>query len=363
MRIRAQAMCFLTLFCAGSVAHAWPERGPDGMPTGSEVVASEVFAAGALPQLPVSSDPQALARVAATTLDYLGQRSPDDASVTAGLFGELGIELGRVERTLAFVVRVAEEDAGQPTQRLQDPVFLAEHFEVLRWTPDLAGAAARDLQPPPDRIRMTRYLVYQVEGRATAEAPYLHALYGPTTGDPTAWTRQQIMAGVFEPGGEAEGAAPPLVYLTDEGVYQALMQGTVEVALPGSAPRLFNVDVHNGHAYVPTQRDPSKQARYWYFREVEQIRGWANIGLEPQVAVAGDIYNLGLGKLFALRTVSEGGAEQLQLVVLADTGGAFQPNLFQLDYLTGSYPDHAAFQAATGHLPAYVEARLLLLRE
>ena len=363
MRIGTHVLGLLTLLCTGSAAHAWPERGPDGAPTGAEVVASEVFAGGALPQLPVASDPQSLARVAAATLEYLGQRAPDDASVGAGLFGELGIELGRVERTLAFVVKVAEEDAGKATQRLQDPTFLAEHFEVLRWIPDQAGAAARGLTPPSDRIRMTRYLVYQVEGRATPEAPYVHALYGPPAGEPTAWTRQQVMAGVFEPGGEAEGDAAPLVYLTAEGVYQALMQGTVEVALPGVAPRLFNVDVHNGHAYVPTQRDPSKQARYWYFREVQQIRGWADIGLEPRVAVAGDIYNLGLGKLFALRTRTEGGAEQLQLAVLADTGGAFQPNLFQLDYLTGSYPDHTAFQAATGHLPAYVEARMLLLRE
>ena len=53
----------------------------------------------------------------------------------------------------------------------------------------------------------------------------------------------------------------------------------------------------------------------------------------------------------------------VRLVVLSDTGGAFQPNLFQLDYLAGSYPGYTEFQRATENIPPRVGAGVLLLRQ
>lgn len=346
------------------LALAWPLAGPDGVPTGQQVQALAHFAPASASTLPVATDPDDLATVAGSTLAYLQQRSPADPAVTAGILADLGVDLDHVERTLAFVVRVAAEDRGADTQRLLDPSFLAEHFTWYAWSPDRTGAEARGLDLPDDRIRMTRYLIYQAQGRLAPEGPYRHALYMPPSGlDPTTLTRQQVMAGAFEPGGQAQGQATALVYLTAEGVYDALMQGTIEVRLPQGPARLFNVDTHNGHPYDADVRDPSLQARYWYFREVTDIRGWADIKLRPAAAVAGDIYNLGLGKLVALQIPDQAGQPQLHLAVLADTGGAFQPNLFQLDYLAGTFPDHATFQAATGHMGPTVAASILLLRE
>ena len=49
-------------------------------------------------------------------------------------------------------------------------------------------------------------------------------------------------------------------------------------------------------------------------------------------------------------------------MVLADTGGAFQPNLFQLDYFAGAFPDRAALYTATAGLPDRVRASVLLAR-
>ena len=112
--------------------------------------------------------------------------------------------------------------------------------------------------------------------------------------------------------------------------------------------------------YVPTIRDPTKQKRYWYFAEVDAVRGWGpqpphKVALQPNVSVAGDVFNLGLGKLLALQS-----GDTLRLAILSDTGGAFQPNLFQLDFFVGSYPSRESFAHHTRHLPSTVEAGILL---
>jgi hypothetical protein len=48
--------------------------------------------------------------------------------------------------------------------------------------------------------------------------------------------------------------------------------------------------------------------------------------------------------------------------VLADTGGAFQPNLYQLDWMAGVYPSHEAFLAATARIPERVGAAAVVPR-
>ena len=89
------------------------------------------------------------------------------------------------------------------------------------------------------------------------------------------------------------------------------------------------------------------RSRYWYFRELDAVRGWATepvVGpaLRPMAAVAGDLAHLGFGRLVALST-----ADGLRLVVVADTGGAFVDNLHQLDLYSGIFPSRAAFAEGT----------------
>jgi membrane-bound lytic murein transglycosylase len=210
------------------------------------------------------------------------------------------------------------------------------------------------------KIRLTKYLVYQVKGSVVKTDTYDTALYA-SPDDPAAlaaYTRIDAYAGVFETGGAAEGLVQPLVYLTREGVNQALMQGTVEVALPNGDTKLFNVHRNNGIPWDPSVKDANRQRRYWTFREVQGVLGVEDIPLADHVAVAGDIYNIGLGKLVAL--VDD--RDTLRLAVLADTGGAFQPNLFQLDWFAGAYPDHAAFAKGTAHLPLRARAMVLVAK-
>ena len=75
------------------------------------------------------------------------------------------------------------------------------------------------------------------------------------------------------------------------------------------------------------------------------------------VTVAGDVENLGLGKLFWLRD-----DEKIYLSVLSDTGGAFQPNLHQLDWFLGVVKDKATLKTRTQKLPSHVNAGIIIAR-
>ena len=342
-----------------AAAFAFDELGEGARPTGRTIEPTERFARADLLGQRVVTDPAALGRVAHDTASALRTTSRTEL-VTPGVFGPLGLTMDDVLRTLDLVARVADEDAGQPTQRLASHAFLQEQFDAWAWSPDTTAAAKRKVTVTPHKLRLTKYLVYQVKGSREKTTTYTTALYA-SPDDPsrlTAYTRMDAYAGIFEPGGAAHGLVQPLVYLTREGVNQALMQGTVEVALTDGSTQLYNVHRNNGMAWNSSIKDPNKQGRYWTFREVQGVLGVEDIPLADHVAVAGDIYNVGLGKLVAI--VDDAGV--LRLAVLADTGGAFQPNLFQLDWFAGAYPSHAAFAKGTAHLPVRARAMVLVAK-
>lgn len=347
-------------------AFAWPLRGPNNEVTSREVSVEAIFSesepdwSGAV----VQTDPAALAQLARATLDYIDHApSNDPGGVHAGMLTEMGVSLEDVRAALAFVIQTAEEDARTGESRLTDPNFLAENFRLIRWSPDTIGARTRGHSLPAGQLRMTRYLVYQLTGSPIRTETYRHPLYAvPSDECRTRYTRMEVINGIYDDNPHG-CTAEPLVWMTRRGVFEAMMQGTVEVTLPDGEARLFNVARPNEMPYDPSIRSPSAQKRYWYFAEVDGVMGWGpappnKVRLQPNVAVAGDVYNLGLGKLIALQS-----GDELRLVVLADTGGAFQPNLFQLDFFVGSYPSRSIFHEATKHLPSTVEASILLLKD
>jgi hypothetical protein len=358
----------MALLCG--VAGAWEERGPEGVPTGATIVASERFErvsvdwSRMLPETPSSE----LGFVARGTASELREQIAEGTPLGhVGLFEQLGITVEDVLATLDFIVQVADEDRGESYKRLEDPVWLAENFEIYRWMPDKEAAKGRKVELQGDEIRLTKYLVFQIEGRTVRDEVHHTALYELPAeelggGPPDLrrkYTRQDVYAGVFEEGGEAAGKARPLVWLTREHSNQALMQGSIEVATEDGRIRMFNVHENNGIPYDPAVKDGNLQKRFWYFREVVGILGVEQIPLRPHAAVAGDVYNLGLGKLLAL-TWDMGKGPELHLVLLSDTGGAFQPNLFQLDWLAGSFPTPEAFQAWEQTMPSRVQAAVLV---
>jgi hypothetical protein len=322
------------------------------------------------PEAPPWSAPRApsaeLGAVAADTLRVLAAAP----GVTQGLPGAF-TGATTVADTLAFVTRVAAEDATTGADRLADPTFLATCFDTWRWVPDVARTG--------EALRLTRYLVYAVDGRATPDTTHGHALWAVpndeaglsvtqadtqrATLDRFRYTRQDVSAGVYREGGAAAGRADPLVWLTHAHHEEALMQGTIAVTLPDTAaPRLYNVHRHNGIPYQRGVTDTRQQRRYWYFRPMDAVRGWApeavpGPNLRPFVAVAGDLDALGFGRLLALKS-----ADGLRLVVLADTGGAFTGNLHQLDLYTGVYPSRAAFDTATAKVGETAAAWVMTAR-
>ncbi|MBL8619602.1 MAG: hypothetical protein JNM72_28585 [Deltaproteobacteria bacterium] len=334
-------------------------RGADGLPLTQTIAAEALLRPGAawVSARPALTDPAALGRVAAGAQAWL-TRHPDDPAATPALLAAAGVAPARLTETLAAVAALAAADAGLDRPRLRDPAFLAAHFEALQLCPGAAGAPPRAASDVQDgNLRITRYLVRQLDGRPQPEGAYRCALYAdPGPAVRAGSTRAEVLAGAWDRAG-----AQPLVYLTEAGLYDALLQGTVEVRTPDGATALYNVDQNNGHAYDPRENDPARQRRYWSFRRVEAVLGYGPAGdklpLEAGAVVAGDVMNLGLGALLAIEAT-----DGPRLVVLADTGGAFVGNLHQLDYLGGAFPSHAALYAATAALPQRARVALLLWR-
>jgi membrane-bound lytic murein transglycosylase len=232
------------------------------------------------------------------------------------------------------------------------------------------------VQVSDERIRLTKYVVFEAQGSPVQTATHTCALYALPEEEAALsadqaekekakliryrYTKQQAVDGAL-----AKHKVKSLVWVNRQGLEDALMQGSLMVKMPDGQTRMFNVHRNNGIAYDRRIKDPRLQKRYWYFKEVAGIQGYGKdekIIVQPAVTVAGDVYNLGLGKLFALRYPLQG-KTVMRLAVLADTGGAFIPNLYQLDYLAGVFPTRESYSKGVMHLPEYASASVLLLKE
>lgn len=358
------ALFALLVWTPALAGSSWTIRNAEGEPTTRTIDASVLFApapAGWASGRSVVTDLDAIASVAETTATWIRSGEGCRAVAGSGAPSVLGLSADRTLATLDTIARIAREDQGKPASRLSDPAFLEATFELWRWIPDRNGAKSRGHTLPADQLRITRYLVSQIEGRSTPEGAYQYALYAdPGEEARLQYTRRQIIDGAWKDGG-----AEPLVYLTERGVYEANMQGTVEVSVPGGKARTFNVHQHNGRAYKHGVRDPKAQDRYWYFREVDGAYGFGapddcsggKVRLAPKAAVAGDVHNIGLGRIVMME-----GKDGFHLAVLADTGGAFSPNLFQLDWFGGAHPTHKALYNATSMVPQTTRVGLLVVK-
>ena len=343
----------------------WAVRDSDGEPTQRTVEPSSLFAladTGWAGNRPVVTELAAIADVAEDTARWI--RSGASCAVLAGggVPSTLGITAEETLATLDAIARIAREDIGKAESRLADPAFLEAHFDLWQWSPDRVGARTRGYNLPSEHIRITRYLVSQLDGRSAPEGAYRHALYAdPGPEARQRYTRSEVIGGAWSAGG-----AKPLVWLTERGVYEANMQGTVAVRLPDGRERMFNVHENNGHAYRYGVSNPRAQKRYWYFREVDAAYGFGapedcpgagKVRLAAKASVAGDVHNVGLGRLVMME-----GKDGLHLAVLADTGGAFAPNLFQLDWFGGSFDSHSALYKATASVPETTRVGLLVVK-
>lgn len=326
---------------------------------------------------------QDLCFVASETAKYLAKgQAYDPAAIHGGKLPGLTPELSRVQATLAFICQVQQQDlqAGRPS-RLAQPAFIQQHFEFVRWYPDRTAAAKLSKNKPllanipADKILQTKYYVRIASGSEQKTSRHNQALYGLPFDEaalPLAEAdqlgkkitrfqlgKQQIVQGALE---QQPLRAPALLWLSRADLEGALLQGTAVVPA-AKGYRYFNVHRHNGISYDRTLT-PEQQQRYWYFKEVKSVLGYGKdadykIPIAPEVTVAGDISHFGLGKLVLLAT-DEGGTLHYRLNILADTGGAFANNQFQLDWLSGYYRDWDHYYQANKHRADYSQAWFLL---
>ncbi|MEL7511994.1 MAG: hypothetical protein AAGM27_07580, partial [Cyanobacteria bacterium J06554_3] len=329
-----------------------------------QVVGDDVFQMGSLPSQTIDFDERALLNVLQETRIYFSDHGCQDPKILQnGVLGTQDVTISDVVATLDFMLKILNEDiaAGQPT-RLKDAAFINENFEVIRWL------AYDPTYLDETRARITKYAVFTHEGSRERTEIFNTPVYKIKDGLEnedfiTQYTKQEALSGIFEPGGAEHGNVETLAYLTRDGFEDALLQGTAFVTFEDGTTTYFNVDKNNGIAYVPglAQR---QQERFWYFKEVTKLNGYGlnsdvKIPIEPGVTFAGDVLNIGLGKIVAI----EDRNQNIRLGIIADTGGAFLPNLHQLDFFAGVFPDRTTYQQAVSDLPEYTKTYFLLRKE
>lgn len=335
----------------------------------------QIFKASYLPKHQVDFNEADLLAVLINVKAYFENHSHDDPTILrAGVLETGGVAMpeGRsstiadIQETLTFMIHILEQDITlQRPTRLKDPNFINTYFQVMKWQP------YNPQQPDQNQLRITKYAVFAHPGSRTKTAEFntpLYQLKPEYLADQfyTQYSKQDILAGLYETGGKEQGKVEPLVYLTRQGLEDALLQGTILVQFQDGSSTFYNVDRNNGIAYI-RGLDQREQKRYWYFKQVNAIKGYgpkseAKIPVRPGVTFAGDVLNIGLGKIIMLEH-DAGGSKQLKMGVLADTGGAFQPNLYQLDFLAGIFSSQAEFEQHVSTLPTYANAYILIKKK
>jgi hypothetical protein len=327
------------------------------------VQSGQVFTSGKLPTTKVNFNQADLLTVLSNTRKYYQDYASEDPTVLrTGLLGAQGVNVQDILKTLDFMISVLQEDiANNRATRLQDPNFINTNFRVIKWS------AYNSQTPNQKQLRITKYAVFTHPGSHKKTSTFNTPIYSlkDNSGNKfyTKYTKQDVLSGIYEPGGKEFGKVEPLAYLTREGLEEALMQGTILINFTDGSKGLFNVDRNNEMPYLRGVK-ATAQKRYWYFREVDAIKGYgykidAKISIKPGVTFAGDVLNIGLGRVIVLEH-TKGGRKQLQLGVLSDTGGAFLPNLHQLDFLAGVFQNRKDFDQHIRQLPEYATAYILV---
>jgi hypothetical protein len=326
----------------------------------------DILKTASLPSSKVKFNPADLLVVLKSTRKYFKNRLANDSDLQReGILGTQGVTVADIVKTLDFMVLTLQQDIkAKRSIRLQDPKFLNTNFRTIQWT------AFNPTEPDRKRVRMTKYAVFTHPGSRTPTKEFNAGIYAlkPGTDIDTIrlkYTKQDVLKNIYEPKGQEFGAVEPLAYLDREGLESALMEGTILIKFPDGKSAFFNVDRNNNIPYIKGL-EPTEQKRYWYFKPVVAIKGYGQtietkISLKPGVTFAGDVLNIGLGRIVVTEN-SIDGKPQLRMGIIADTGGAFLPNLHQLDFLAGVFDSKDDFAAYTRKLPEYTKAYILVKR-
>lgn len=323
--------------------------------------ANQVLRTGKLPNSQINFNQSDLLTVLTNTRRYFQKYSQEDRDIQrTGILVTQGVTVKDILKTLDFMIVVLQEDiANNRPTRLQNPDFINNNFRVIKWS----AHNPENLQQK--KLRITKYAAFIHSGSRQKTSKYNIPIYALTEESRqnkfyTKYTKQDVLSGIYEPGGKEFGKVKPIAYLTRNGLEAALMQGTVLVNFTDGTKEFLNVDKNNEMSYIRGLKATS-QKRYWYFKEVDAIKGYgykidAKISIKPGVTFAGDVLNIGLGRIIVI----EDNQKRLKMGVIADTGGAFLPNLYQLDFLAGTFASETEFENYIHKLPEYTNAYILV---
>ncbi|MEH2002989.1 MAG: hypothetical protein V7L00_30385 [Nostoc sp.] len=325
---------------------------------------SQVVTPAKLPSSKVNFNQKDLLTVLVNTRKYFQDYASADPDILrTGMLATQGVTVPDVLKTLDFMIAILKEDvANNRATRLQDPKFINTNFRVIKWS------AYNPNNKQQKQLRITKYAVFTHPGSRKKTSTFntpIYSLKDNSNNDKfyTRYTKQDVLSGIYEPGGKEFGKVTSLAYLTRNGLEEAIMEGTILINFTDGYQAFFNVDRNNGMSYIRGLK-ATAQKRYWYFREVDAIKGYgykidAKISIKPGVTFAGDVLNIGLGKVIVIEH-TQGGRKHLQMGVIADTGGAFLPNLYQLDFLAGIFKNKKDFGQHITQLPDYATAYFLV---
>ncbi|MDB9437549.1 hypothetical protein PN450_12255 [Dolichospermum lemmermannii CS-548] len=328
------------------------------------VNSNQVLKIGKLPNNPINCNQADLLTVLTNTRQYFQKYSQEDPDIQrTGILVTQGVTVKDILKTLDFMIVVLEEDiSNKRTTRLQNPNFINANFRVIKWS------AHNPENPQQKQLRITKYAAFIHAGSRQKTSTYntpIYAINEEVSQEKfyTQYTKQDVLSGIYEPGGKEFGKVKPIAYLTRSGLEAALMQGTVLVNFTDGTKEFLNVDRNNGMSYIRGLK-ATAQTRYWYFKEVDAIKGYgykidAKISIKPGVTFAGDVLNIGLGRIIVIED-NQSGQKRLKMGIIADTGGAFLPNLYQLDFLAGTFTSERAFEQYIQKLPEYTNAYILV---
>lgn len=271
------------------------------------------------------------------------------------------LSANKVRDTLKFIDEIIEEDKAAGIFRIHDSEFLKKNLGFIAWKPDTAAAAKAGYHHVNGKkIRLTSYVIYRAQGSYAKSGAFPCALYRLVNEKKRiTLTKQEILAdGLCD--GYAE-QAEPLVWVARETLEEAMLQGTVLLAMPDGRERAFTVNISNGYKFDRQLRNLSEQKIYWFFLERKNEKAIKQLldrsHRRTGVVFAGDLYSLGFGKVVAMQYYNQKTARhELRLGVLGDTGSAFERNLYHLDLFGGVMANKQELKTYLSNFPPTVKA-------
>jgi hypothetical protein len=365
--------CFFPYFESLSSFHIdniWTATANQNQPSCSPTAGCNCFAKtkNILPNIEIITSPLSLLQAAKDTLYYINHKKGRIQSTFEPVHFKKLISFKQVEETLNFIISIIEEDKKKKKFRILDPTFINKHFCFIQWNAPQKTTIKNNTQPSiNENIKLTNYVIYCVQGNPQKTKRFNCALYKLLDKSlAPKFTKQKILSGIFE-SPTYKNKVKPLVWLTREDFEDVLLQGSTLVQIPNKTYKIFLVDTCNGITYKKNIKNQQQQ-RYWFYREAKSnlasISAFKKrIQLRKKVIFAGDINNIGIGKIIAINHINPMTKKrELHLGVLADTGGAFVNNIYQLDLFLGMFNNKKALKNQQRNFPNTTQALILYKR-